>query len=157
MFYLLLFFILPAFTIWSLLQLLRGADQGGGFWYQWQRAFGWLVLWVAPFPFIDVARKGSASSGGGGGNWFDWIISLPNSWMVLYGGRILQELMLLAGWSGTAIVDHQNVFMALWMLHCVVLTTMVGWLLHHGKTLRHPLVIGFGLYMAANAAAIVWQ
>lgn len=156
MFYLLLFFILPAFTIWSLLQLFRGPDQGEGFWYQWQRAFGWLVLWVAPFPFVDVARNGSESSGSGS-NFFDWIISLPSSWMVLYGGRILQELILLAGWSGSAIVDHQGVFMALWMLHCVVLTTMVGWLLHHGKTLRNPLVIGFGLYMAGNAAAIVWH
>lgn len=154
MFYLLLFFILPALTIWSLLQLFRG--EGSGFGFQWQRAFGWLVLWVAPFPFLDVWLNGGAGTGADGGVW-DLLMSLPHSWMVLYGGRILLELMSMAGWNGNVLVDHQGIYMVLWGLHCLTLTTMVGWLLQQGKSLRHPLVIGFGLYMAGNAAAIVWQ
>ena len=154
MFYVLLFFILPAFTAWSLLQLFR--NQGSGFWFQWQRSFGWLVLWVVPFPFVDVARNG-VQAAGAEGNVFDWLISLPYSWLVLYGGRVLQELMRLAGYTGDAILDHQNLFLVLWSLHCLSLTTMVAWLLNRGKTMRHPMVIGFGLYMAVNAAAIVWH
>ena len=154
MFYLLLFFVLPALTIWSLLQLFRG--QGSGFGFQWQRAFGWLVLWVAPFPFIDVWLNGNNAAVGESGTW-DLLISLPHSWMVLYGGRVLLELMALVGWSGNVLVDHQNIYMLLWGLHCITLTCMVGWLLNQGKSLRHPLVIMFGLYMAGNAAAIVWQ
>ena len=111
MFYLLLFFVLPAFTVWSLLQLFR--NQGTGLWFQWQRSFGWLVLWVAPFPFVDVARNGN-NSAGEDSNIFDWIISLPYSWMVLYGGRVLQEIMHWAGYSGDAILDHQGIFLLLW-------------------------------------------
>ncbi len=154
MFYLLLFFILPAFTIWSLLQLGRG--KGSGFAFQWQRAFGWLVLWVAPFPFIDAWLHGTEGYDGGS-RIFDWVISLPHSWMVLYGGRSLQEVMALAGYTGDAIVDHLGIFLVLWIFHCIVLTSMVAWLLDRGKRLSSPLVVAFGAYMAANAAMIVWK
>jgi len=153
-------YLLPGvFAVWSIVRLFR--NRNTSFLYQWQRAFGWLALCSVPFPPLQALR-GVLGMGRISFDALEALLVLPGSWYVLFGGKSVVYVFEenVKDWTGhrrDTMFDNAPVFFALVLAQVLVLSLLVGWRFHKGKSLRDPVVLGTGIFMAVNAAlAMSW-
>ena len=142
-----------AFALWCIRRLRR--NERPSWFYQWQRAWGWLALCAAPAPLLQCLR-GLFGSSRGLAALAEQLTILPGSWYVQLGGQSVVSIFEahVKTWTGhrrDTMLDNAAVFFGLVLLQAGLASLLVTWRLRRGAPLRDPLVLATGAFTAVNA------